>query len=341
MTTTLVPSALAEAGREPPDPALARILGPPPVLASEDAEAYEALQDRVRAAMAPADVIEELWVRDVVDLTWEALRLRRLKAKLMAAAKPQALSVILAGLVTDARRRQLVDGWVAGNRRARSAVERTLDEAGLASYPAGPAITVVPSANVRTVFVTAIDGGRVEPHFLKLHYPRRLSRFTRRLRRPIIGLQLWVADELARIGAPVLPEVAGGVLGDDARQAWGYLVREWPAGSATPAMRSSQPSRTRSKAASTSTTSRPGRNASATKPKRSATRSAQSAARRHAQKRPSRHAENGAKNDARSGAKSAKNGASRSGTSGAKLRATSRDERARRAARAAEPCAAS
>jgi hypothetical protein len=110
----------------------------------------------------------------------------------------------------------------------------TLDEAGLASYPAGPAITVVPSANVRTVFVTAIDGGRVEPHFLKLHYPRRLSRFTRRLRRPIIGLQLWVADELARIGAPVLPEVAGAVLGDDARQAWGYLVREWPAGSATP-----------------------------------------------------------------------------------------------------------
>src|SRR6185503_16526805 len=44
----------------------------------------------------------------------------------------------------------------------------TLDEAVLAPFPAGPAITVVPSANVRTVFVTAIDGGRVEPHFLKL-----------------------------------------------------------------------------------------------------------------------------------------------------------------------------
>ena len=110
-----------------------------------------------------------------------------------------------------------------------------LDPAGLAPFAAGPAITVAPSANVRTVFVTAIDGGRVEPHFLKLHYPRRLSRFTRRLRRPIIGLQLWVADELARIGAPVLPEVAGAVLGHDPRQAWGYLVREAPVGSpATP-----------------------------------------------------------------------------------------------------------
>jgi hypothetical protein len=108
----------------------------------------------------------------------------------------------------------------------------TLDDDVLKPFAAGPAITVVPSANVRTVFVTAVDGGRVDPHFLKLHYPRRLSRFTRRLRRPIIGLQLWVADELDRIGAPVLPEVAGAVLGDDPRQAWGYLVRERPAGSA-------------------------------------------------------------------------------------------------------------
>jgi hypothetical protein len=92
--------------------------------------------------------------------------------------------------------------------------------------PTGPTIGVVPSANVRTVFVVRVDGRPVEPHFLKLHYPRRLSRFTRRLRRPIIGLQLWVADELARIGAPCLPEVGGAVFGHDPRQAWGYLIRE-------------------------------------------------------------------------------------------------------------------
>ena len=107
-----------------------------------------------------------------------------------------------------------------------------LDEAErsrLTRYGAGPAITVVPSANVRTVFVTAVDGRPVEPHFLKLHYPRRLSRFTRRLRRPIIGLQLWVADELWRISAPFLPEVGGAVFGHDPRQAWGYLLRSAPA----------------------------------------------------------------------------------------------------------------
>jgi hypothetical protein len=90
----------------------------------------------------------------------------------------------------------------------------------------GPALTVVPSANARTVFVTAVAGEPVEPHFVKLHYPRRLSRFTRRLRRPVIELQLWVSDDLIRAGTPVLPEVGGAWfdpgLGDEA---WGFLIR--------------------------------------------------------------------------------------------------------------------
>jgi hypothetical protein len=98
--------------------------------------------------------------------------------------------------------------------------------ADLAGCRPGPPIEVVPSANARTVFVERIGGAPVPPHFLKLHYPRRLSRFTRRLRRPVIALQLWVADELARIGAPVLPEVGGGVVGTDPGRAWGFLLRE-------------------------------------------------------------------------------------------------------------------
>jgi ferric iron reductase FhuF-like transporter len=96
----------------------------------------------------------------------------------------------------------------------------------LAGCPAGPPIEVVPSANARTVFVARIDGAPVAPHFLKLHYPKRLSRFTRRLRRQVIALQLWVADELWGIDAPLLPEIGGGVLGHDPVEAWGFLVRE-------------------------------------------------------------------------------------------------------------------
>lgn len=89
----------------------------------------------------------------------------------------------------------------------------------------GPWLEVVPSANARTVFVTAVGGTPVPPHFLKLHYPRRLSRFTRRLRRPMIELELWVADELALLDAPFLAEVCGGVFGSGT-EAWGFMVRE-------------------------------------------------------------------------------------------------------------------
>lgn len=90
----------------------------------------------------------------------------------------------------------------------------------------GPPIEVVPMANARTVLVRRVGQRPVDPHFLKLHYPWRLSRFTRRLRRPMIELQLWVAAELFRAGVPFLPEVGGGVLGDDPKEAWGYLLRE-------------------------------------------------------------------------------------------------------------------
>ncbi len=90
----------------------------------------------------------------------------------------------------------------------------------------GPDAWVVPSANARTVFVDRLGDREVPAHFLKLHYPKRLSRFTRRLRRPILNLHLWVADELGKAGVPMLPEVAAGVLGDDPQEAWGFLIRE-------------------------------------------------------------------------------------------------------------------
>ena len=50
------------------------------LLAGEDLAHYERLSAQVTAAVEPCDVIEVFWVRDVVDLLWEVLRLRRLKA---------------------------------------------------------------------------------------------------------------------------------------------------------------------------------------------------------------------------------------------------------------------
>lgn len=58
------------------------IFGRPPILPGEDASAYEALLARVSADVKPADIIEKIWVRDTVDLTWEIFRLRIIKATL-------------------------------------------------------------------------------------------------------------------------------------------------------------------------------------------------------------------------------------------------------------------
>jgi hypothetical protein len=64
-------------------PDIRGLLGPPPLLEGEDPAAYDALYERVKAAVEPGDALEEIWARDVVDLIWETLRLRRLKVKFL------------------------------------------------------------------------------------------------------------------------------------------------------------------------------------------------------------------------------------------------------------------
>ena len=69
--------------------------GPPPLLDGEDPAAYDDLLASVSGAVKPSDILEEIWVRDVVDLAWEARRLRRLKANLIAANAHKGLEQIL------------------------------------------------------------------------------------------------------------------------------------------------------------------------------------------------------------------------------------------------------
>jgi hypothetical protein len=71
------------------------LFGPPLLLEGEDASAYEELLGRVSAAVKPTDVIDEMFVNDVVCLQWEILRLRRLKTSLIRAAGSEALKEFL------------------------------------------------------------------------------------------------------------------------------------------------------------------------------------------------------------------------------------------------------
>lgn len=55
------------------------LFGPPPLIEGEDAAAYDELLARMCAAVKPVDIIDEMYVADVVSLEWEILRWRRLK----------------------------------------------------------------------------------------------------------------------------------------------------------------------------------------------------------------------------------------------------------------------
>ena len=70
-------------------------LGPPARLAGEDANGDDALMARI-ATLKPQDALEEIYTRDVVDLTWEIFRLRRLKAALMQANAYREIEMFLA-----------------------------------------------------------------------------------------------------------------------------------------------------------------------------------------------------------------------------------------------------
>jgi hypothetical protein len=123
------PSALSPTPRQhalPPVP-----FGPAPLTEGEDAAAYDELLLRISAAVRPHDIFEEIWVRDIVDLVWEAFRLRRLKAGLMTAGARFALAQALAPVVGREQADGLARSWGAREPGAVAAVEEQLAAAGI------------------------------------------------------------------------------------------------------------------------------------------------------------------------------------------------------------------
>jgi hypothetical protein len=59
------------------------LFGSPQLLEGEDAGARDELLSRVSAAAKPIDIIDEMFIADVVSLEWEVLRWRRLQSSLM------------------------------------------------------------------------------------------------------------------------------------------------------------------------------------------------------------------------------------------------------------------
>jgi len=114
---------------EPSESFLPQIGPQPAFIQGEDARRYEELLARVSAALAPRDIMEEMWIRDVVDLAWEVCRLRRMKANLLRVQAWQAVQDVLRPLVRDPD--GLAEKWCARDQAAVDRVGAVLRSAGL------------------------------------------------------------------------------------------------------------------------------------------------------------------------------------------------------------------
>ena len=119
-----------------------RIIGiaPAPLLPTEAESDYLGVAARIVAVAQPKDPIEEFLTRDVVDLTWEILRSRRLKGGLLRAAVSKGVHRILTtighGHDPWAPRTDLVDHfhfaakWASGDTSYRDEFDEMLKKAG-------------------------------------------------------------------------------------------------------------------------------------------------------------------------------------------------------------------
>jgi hypothetical protein len=109
------------------------VFGDPPLIPDEDRADYDELFGQISSAVEPADIFEQIWVRDIVDHEWEILRLRRLKANLLLATAHIGLRAVLEPLSFEGWL-DLVRQWAAREPSAIERVNRLLESAGLTQH---------------------------------------------------------------------------------------------------------------------------------------------------------------------------------------------------------------
>jgi hypothetical protein len=107
-------------------------IAPAPLLPGEEKADYAEVALRIVKAAPPRDPIEEFLVRDVVDLTWEILRLRRIKVGLLKASLDAGVRGVLGSVgYPHLQTGALSHEWAAGDKNARREVDNVLTKAGL------------------------------------------------------------------------------------------------------------------------------------------------------------------------------------------------------------------
>jgi hypothetical protein len=106
------------------------LFGPPPILEGETEKAYWELLKRVFCALEPADFIEELWARDIVDVSWNIARLRRMSSALLAARVRHQADQKATSLV------EVDPELMNGSNEQKQEMERLLDRSANSSWEA-------------------------------------------------------------------------------------------------------------------------------------------------------------------------------------------------------------
>ena len=82
-------------------PEIADILGHPPVLSTENRQAYDALMTQLVLEWKPRDILGWMFVRDMTDTSWEIFRDRGAIANLFAISFKTALKAVLTDVLPE------------------------------------------------------------------------------------------------------------------------------------------------------------------------------------------------------------------------------------------------
>ena len=162
------------------EPARLGCFGPAPLFEGEDSAGYDELLARVSGAIKPSDIIEEIWIRDIVALTWEALRLRRVRAALLTAKRHVGVKQLLRPLYgTEVY--DLSEQWARREGEAVAAVDRHLATAGL-TMDAVMAETMLAEIELVEKMDRMIASAEIRRNATLREIERRRSDFAARLR---------------------------------------------------------------------------------------------------------------------------------------------------------------
>jgi hypothetical protein len=118
--------------RGPPKQTLLRTaFGPPALIDGENAAVYDELAAGIAAHVKPIDILEEMWVHDIIEHSWNMERLRSLKMSLMRVTAFKGLATVLEPMMDSTDAAKLALEWYAEDPSAIKAVNNNLASAGL------------------------------------------------------------------------------------------------------------------------------------------------------------------------------------------------------------------